>query len=128
MNRKERREMERKVKHLAKTKPWELKAMIGEKYDRKVVECRVNNEVLAPGDRVMLDMEHIMADPDYPKYRQDYKDYILANANKVFTLSREAKTSGPFAFVSFDEDETEPKNLFYLGYVKKVKSNDSNDT
>lgn len=123
MNRKERRGMERKVKHLAKTKPWELKTMIGEKYDRKIVESRVGNEVLAPGDRVMLNVEKIFNDPDYPKYRQDYKDFILANANNVFTLSREAKISGPFAFVSFEEDETKPKNLFYLGYVKKVKDN-----
>ena len=121
MNRKERRKLERDLKHLQKTKPWELKTLIGEKFDRRVVDCRVNNETLAPGDKVMLDMEHIMADPDYPKFRQDFKNFVMANANRVFTLSKEAKTQGPFAFVSFNEDETEPKWLFYLGFVKKIK-------
>ena len=47
MGRKERRELERKVKHLAKTKPWELNTFIRDEYSREVIESRMNDEILA---------------------------------------------------------------------------------
>lgn len=120
MGRKERREMERKVKHMARTKPWELQALVREAYPRDMVESRMNDKVLAPGDKVMIDLEKIAADPEYDKMRPDFKEFIKAHANEVFTLRKEARPDGPFAFVSFEEDTTDPRWMFYLGHVKKV--------
>lgn len=120
MGRKERRELERKVKHLAKTKPWEVQALIREAYNREIIENRLNNETLAPGDKVMLDVKKIFEDPDWNEFKPEYQQFVKDNANKVFTLRREAKTQGPFAFVSFEEDETDPRWLWYTGFVKKV--------
>lgn len=121
MGRKERRELERKVKHLAKTKPWELQAMIRDEYNQEVIESRMNDEILAPGDKVMFDLKKIAADPDYEKFKPEYRDYIINHAGDVFTLRKEAKQQGPFGLVSFEEDATDPRWLFYLGHVKKVK-------
>ena len=123
MGRKERREMERKVKHLQKTKPWELQALIREEYDRFLIDSRMNNEILAPGDKVMIDVEKVMQEPDWTHYKPEYKDFVKAHANEVYTLRKEARQQGPFAFISFEEDTTDPRWLFYLGHVKKVRNN-----
>ena len=123
MGRKERRKLERNVKHLAKTKPWELQALVQDQYSRDIVEARINNpDILKPGDKVMLDMKKVVSDPDFAQLKQEYKDYVYANANTVFTLRKEAKQSGPFSLVSFEEDVEEPRKWFFLGYVKKMKS------
>lgn len=122
MGRKERRELERKVKHLAKTKPWELQALVQDQYSRDIVEARINNpDILKPGDKVMLDVKKVVSDPDFAQLKQEYKDYVFANANTVFTLRKEMKQSGPFGLVSFCEDNEEPRKWFFIGYVKKVK-------
>ena len=122
MGRKERRALERKIKHIQKTKPWELQALIQEKYARELIENRVGKDTLAPGDKVMLDVKKIMEDPDWTNMKEEYKEFVEANANKVFTLKKEARQSGPFTFVSFNEDETDPRWLFMTGHVKKVES------
>ena len=122
MGRKERRELERKIKHLAKTKPWELQALVQDQYSRDIIEARINNpDILKPGDKVMLDVKKVVSDPDFVQLKQEYKDYVFANANTVFTLRKEMKQSGPFSLVSFCEDEEEPRKWFFLGYVKKAK-------
>jgi hypothetical protein len=121
VGRKERRDLERKIKHLQKTKPWQLQALVNEQYNREIYEKRMNNEVLKPGDKVMLDWVKITEDPDWENFKPEYQKFVEENAGKIFTLSKEVKAQGPWAFVSFKEDETDPKWLFYLGYVKKVK-------
>ena len=122
MGRKERRELERKIKHLQKTRPWELQALIQEEYKRELIENRLNKEVLAPGDKVKLDWVKITNDPDWDNFKPEYQKFVTDNASKIFTLDKEAKVQGPYAFVSLCEDETDPKWLFYTGFVKKVKN------
>ena len=124
MNRKQRREIERKVKHLQKTKPWELQMLIREEYDRFLVDSRTYKGVLAPGDKVMIDVKAMMDDPDWSHLKQEYKYFVTAHANEVFTLSNEMKQTGAYNLVSFNEDETDPKWLFFSGHVKKVKSDE----
>lgn len=122
MGRKERRELERKVRHLAKTKPWELNAFIRDTYGRDIVDARTKNEdILAPGDKVTLDVKKVVEDPDFGELDQKYKDWVYSNANQVFTLRNEIKRNGPFDLVSFEEDDEAERKWFYLGYVKKVK-------
>ena len=121
MGRKENRKMLRTIKHLQKTKPWELKTMIQDQYGRDVIDNRMNKEVFAPDNKVMLDLEKLSKDPDWDKFRPEYKEFVKANADKVFTLTDKASQKGPFALVSFVEDETDPKNLFFVGHLKKVK-------
>lgn len=126
MGRKERRELERKLRHINNTKPWQLNALIQDQYSRDIVEARINNpDILKPGDKVMLDVKKVVSDPDFAQLKQEYKDYVFANANTVFTLRKEAKQSGPFSLVSFCEDEEEPRKWFFIGYIKKVKSDDA---
>lgn len=120
MGRKERRAVERKIKHLAKIKPKEVQMLIQEEYKRFVVDMRTNKEVLAPGDKVMLDINLLIEDPDWPKLKKEYKEYAVSHANEIFTVSEEIKQTGPYTLVSFVEDETDPKWLWFTGYVKKA--------
>ena len=120
MGRKERREIERKIKHLQKTKPWQLQALIRDEYSREVIESRMSNEILAPGDKDMFDLKKIAADPDYEKFKPEYRDYIINHAGDVFTLRKEAKQQGPFGLVSFVEDDNDPPWLWFIGHLKKV--------
>ena len=124
MGRKERRELERKLRHINNTKPWQLNALIQDQYSRDIVEARINNpDILKPGDKVMLDVKKVVSDPDFAQLKQEYKDYVFANVNKVFTLRQEMKQSGPFSLISFYEDNEEPRKWFFIGYVRKVKDN-----
>lgn len=43
------------------------------------------------GDKVKFDLTAIQNDPDWPILRQDYKDFILSNADTVFTLEFEPR-------------------------------------
>ena len=124
MGRKERRELERKVKHLANTKPWEIQALVREQYSRELVESRLSDEVLAPGDKVRFNLLNIAKDPEFEKMNPEYRDFIFNHASDVFTLRKEARQDGPFGLVSFEEDDTDPRWMHYLGHLKKVK-NDS---
>lgn len=120
MGRKEKRELERKIRHLQKTKPWEMQALVREEYSRELVESRLSNEILAPGDKVMFNLTKIAADPDFEKFKPEYRDFIFNHAGDVFTLRKEAKQNGAFGLVSFEEDESQPRWMHYLGHLKKV--------
>ena len=124
MGRKERRELERKVKHLQKTKPWEIQALVQDEYKRFLIDSRLNKEPLAPGDKVVLDIEKIMSDPDWNNFKPEYKEFVKAHANEIFTLRKEARQQGPFTFVSFEEDTTDPRWLWFTGFVKRIQGGD----
>lgn len=114
--------MQKKIRHLQNTKPWEINALVREEYSREVIESRLTNEVLAPGDKVMFNLVKIAADPDYEKFNPEYRDFILNHAGDVFTLRQEARQDGPWSFVSFEEDTTDPRWLWFTGFVKKVNT------
>lgn len=119
MGRKERRKLERQIKHLAKTKPWELQTIIKDTYGKDVISNRVDNDnILAPGDKVMINMEKFMADPEYAKFKPEYIQFAKENANKIFTLKETARPDGPFSLLSFVEDEN--NWMWYIGHLKKV--------
>lgn len=126
MGRAERRKLEKKIKHLQKTKPWELQALVGDIYGRDIVDARTRNEdILVPGDKVTLNVKKVIEDPDFGELDQRYKDWVYANANQVFTLRSEIRKDGPFDLVSFEENDEAERKWFYLGYVKKVKNDDT---
>ena len=127
MGRAERRKLEKKIKHIAKTKPNEFQMLIKDEYKKFLVDMRTTKENIVPGDKVMIDVKAMIEDPDYPKLKQEYKDYVQGHANEVFTLSREMKQVGPYFLVSFEEDDSEEKKYFFTGYVKKVKENKDGD-
>lgn len=126
MGRKERRALERKIRHIQNTKPWQLQALVQETYARELIKNRIGNETLAPGNKVMLDVKKIMEDPDWNNMKPEYQEFVKANANRVFTLKKEARQNGPFTFVSLEEDETDPKWLFMTGHLKKIKEKEDN--
>lgn len=73
------------------------------------------------GDKVKLDLAAIQNDPDWPKLRQDYKDFVLSNANTVFTLEFEPRYRKNHTLACLKEDHATPKRLFWIGHLIKQR-------
>ena len=73
------------------------------------------------GDKVKFDLTAIQNDPDWPILRQDYKDFILSNADTVFTLEFEPRFRKNHTLACLKEDPVTPKRLFWLGHLIKQR-------
>ena len=71
------------------------------------------------GDKVKLDLAAIQNDPDWPNMRQDYKDFVLSNADTTFTLEFEPRYRQNHTLACLKEDPTTPKRLFWIGHLIK---------
>lgn len=71
------------------------------------------------GDKVKFDLTAIQNDPDWPILRQDYKDFILSNADTVFTLEFEPRFRKNHTLACLKEDPVTPKRLFWIGHLIK---------
>ena len=73
------------------------------------------------GDKVKFDLTAIQNDPDWPILRQDYKDFILSNADTVFTLEFEPRFRKNHTLACLKEDPVTPKRLFWVGHLIKQR-------
>lgn len=72
------------------------------------------------GDKVKLDYEKIIKDKKYNKKTDKYKEFVEKNKNKIFTVFFEEKYLGNKLLACLQEDDNEPKWLFWVGFLKKV--------
>ena len=102
---------------------------------------------LEEGTKVKLNWELIKRHPDWKIQRKDYKEWVEAHKDEVFTVEwdenrKKNNTSDKKFLVCLKEDETEPKWLFYSstliplpvatvqlddGTKKDIVINDTND-
>ena len=138
MNRKDRRAQ---IKVLQKT------AKISRADAKKLVEMKYSHYPLEEGTKVKLNWELIKRHPDWKIQRKDYKEWVEAHKDEVFTVEwdenrKKNNTSDKKFLVCLKEDETEPKWLFYSstliplpvatvqlddGTKKDIVINDTND-
>ena len=109
MNRKDRRAQ---IKVLQKT------AKISRADAKKLVEMKYSHYPLEEGTKVKLNWELIKRHPDWKIQRKDYKEWVEAHKDDVFTVEWDEKrknnnTSDKKFLVCLKEDETNPKWLFY---------------
>ena len=76
----------------------------------------------AEGDKVMIDLESIKRDADYPRFTDKYKEWIHAHADDVFTVVFDERHRDLPVVVSLQEDTSDPKWLFWTGNLKAVES------
>ena len=86
---------------------------------------RLNNTTLNPveaweGEQVKLDYNRIVSYPDWKQMRDDYREWVEANKDTIFTVEfdpykKEKNSSDVNNFVQFVEDTTNPKWLFWAG-------------
>lgn len=83
---------------------------------------------LEEGEKVMLRYDAITSRPLYKSMRQDYKDFIEAHKNDVFTVVYDAafRTESP-TIVCLKEDPTEPKILWSEMDLTRVVNEEAPD-
>lgn len=109
MNRKDRR---------AQTKILQKTAKISRADAKKLVEMKYSHYPLEEGTKVKLNWELIKRHPDWKIQRKDYKEWVEAHKDEVFTVEwdenrKRNDTSDKKFLVCLKEDETDPKWLFY---------------
>ena len=72
------------------------------------------------GEKVKLDYNRISTYPDWPEMRNEYKEWVTAHKDDVFTVEfdpvkKEAKSPKVNKVVQLVEDTTSPKWLFFAG-------------
>lgn len=83
----------------------------------------VEPDFLEEGTKVKLNIKSIMKDPYWKKMRKEYKDFIFANENKIFTVEYDEKYKNNPIVVCLKEDTTNPKWLFSLLNLDIVDDN-----
>ena len=67
---------------------------------------------LLEGEKVMLNVNKILASPDWPTRQEAYKDFVLINKNNVFTVMYDENYRHMPRIVRLAEDDSEQRWLF----------------
>lgn len=126
MNRRERREYEKKLRHLEKTNPR------GAEMLRQLEWLKAKQEAamgmagqVQEGDKVRIDAEAIYADVNSKYLRQDRKEFVEVHKDDVFTVEYDPRyKKPPISLVCLKEDEHDPKWLWHVTDLKKVEDAD----
>lgn len=98
--------------------------------NKKIISIGDINEVFAnlneaahikPSDKVKINLKEIKSSKTYKHLSQKYKDFVKDHVEDIFTV--ELDENFPTGhIVSLKEDATEPKWLFFIGNLIKVKN------
>lgn len=115
MNREERRAV---AKRLGKKKGMTLEQ--AQTFLKRMDSITTNPTTAWEGEKVKLDYNRIITNPDWIRMRKDYKAWINAHKDDVFTVEfdpakKENNSRTKDIWVQLVEDETEPKWLFWAG-------------
>lgn len=81
---------------------------------QKAVKGELDDTYSIPeGTKVKLNYESIINEPDYPKKKDRYKEFVENNKDKVFTVVYDEKYKNNPVLVSLEEDTNEVKWLWY---------------
>lgn len=72
------------------------------------------------GTKVKLNLKRIKAHPDYVKLTEDYRNFVEANENTIFTVEYDKFRENPSTLVCLKEDPTPLKWLFWTGNLIKI--------
>lgn len=74
----------------------------------------------AEGDKVQLDIQKLTGHPNWPRLRQEYREWVLAHTGQTFTVQYDPQQKERPSLVCLAEDETVPKWLFFVGDLKRI--------
>ena len=83
------------------------------------------DSVIAEGAKVKLNYDSIIADPNYPKKVQGYKDFVENNKDTIFTVEYDEKYKNKPLLVMLKEDTSEVKWLWHTKYDLIVIEDDN---
>lgn len=88
------------------------------------MRIQIDAPVFYQGDKVKLDYVKIISNPDYPRLVSKYKKFVEDHKDKVFTVEYDPRHTIRPSIVCLAEDPTDPKWLWYTGYLQKVENED----
>lgn len=91
---------------------------VSKEESKKIIDKAVG---FKEGDKVKIDYDYIMSRRNIDDFTEKYKAFVSDNKDKVFTLTRDEKHK---SFFVFDEDESEPKWLWFGTDLIKVNESD----
>jgi len=77
------------------------------------------NKPIPEGVKVKLDIDEIMAQPDYLNLTEKYRTWVESHQNDVFTVEYEEKYGRVPKLVVLKEDTTKPQWIFWVGDLIK---------
>lgn len=80
----------------------------------------MQERVFNDGDKVKLKVEQIASRQDFVSKTSKYKEWLYANAEKVFTVHR-VYPDELHSLIELEEDKTEPKWLWWDGDLERSK-------
>ena len=86
---------------------------------RLLKRLKILNRRIKRGDRVVFNMKAITSSSDWEHYTDEYKNFITEHQDTVFTVEFDEKIHDEIpSLVQFAEDESDPKHLFFVGYLR----------
>lgn len=82
--------------------------------------------LLVPGDKVQINVDQIMAKPDFKNMLPTYQDFVKGSIGKTYTVIKEERFVGR-PIVSLDEDPAEVKWLFWEGDLILCEANSNEE-
>ena len=78
----------------------------------------VNVAMYNDGDKVKINYQQITGRKDWKRKLSNYKQFVKDNKDKIFTIVKDSKYN---AFVTLQEDTTDPKWMFWVGDLIKTE-------
>lgn len=113
MNREQKRALDKKKNAKASKGP-------RGKIEVKKQTIKTDDIYIAEGTKVKLNINRIKNHPEYLKLTDDYRTFVEANENTIFTVEYDKFRKNPSTLVCLKEDPTPVKWLFWTGNLTKV--------
>lgn len=85
------------------------------KVNLKKKSVRQDELYIEEGTKVKLNIKRIKEHPDYKKLTDDFKAFVEANEDTIFTVEYDKYRKNPSTLVCLKEDPTPLKWLFWTG-------------
>ena len=119
MNREQRRRMAKTMQNVTDKNPnvaiLMMKAMMDEQ-----IQSNMKPKFL-PGDKVKLNYSKIISDKDYSRLVSSRKKFVEENKDTIFTVEYDPRHTNNPQVVCLSEDVNDPKWLWFVGQLSKVK-------
>ena len=106
MNREEKRALEKSKKKNNKTARGKIE-----------IKKKKHQIYIEEGKKVKLNIKRIKGHPEYMKFTDDYRAFVEANEDTIFTVEYDKSRFNPSTLVCLKEDPTPVKWLFWTGYL-----------
>ena len=90
------------------------------KINLKKQTVNTNEIYITEGTKVKLNIKRIKGHPEYSKLTDDYRAFVEANEDTIFTVEYDKFRKNPSTLVCLKEDPTPVKWLFWTGNLIKI--------